>query len=164
MLVRVGYHAVTFEGVADRAGVARTSIYRRYDDIAELVTAAVEDVLAVPAPPADQERPEAWQSIVRSLRAALIDSDVGLPLLASLLVADHEQPELLELWRARVIQPRIERIASVLAVDPEDAQLLGELAFGGLIARHVARGHVSDTDADEFARLLTNGVPSLDEA
>lgn len=158
LLARIGYRAVTFDAVATRAGVARTSIYRRYNDVAELIAAAVDDVLPVPKPVEFDRQEQAWRSIVRSLRGALIESDVGLPLLASLLVADHEQPELLELWRARVIQPRVERIADTLNLERADAQLLGELAFGGLIARYVARGRVSDADADELARLLIDRV------
>ncbi len=158
LLARVGYRAVTFDAVANRAGVARTSVYRRYDDVAELIAAAVDDVLPVAKPSENDRQEQAWHSIVRSLRAALIDSDVGLSLLASLLVADHEQPELLQLWRDRVIQPRVERIADQLDLERADAQLIGELALGGLIARYVARGRVSDADADELADLLISRV------
>lgn len=154
LLARTGYHAVTFDAVANRAGVSRTSIYRRFDDVAELITAAVDDVLPVPGPPGDDGQDQAWQSIVRSLRAALFDSNIGLSLLASLLVADDEQPDLLDLWRDRVIKPRVARIADALDLERDDAQILGELALGGLIARYIARGHVTDADADELAELV----------
>lgn len=162
LLARVGHHALTFDAVANRAGVARTSIYRRYDDVAELIEAAVDDVLPVPEPPRDDGQHEAWQSIVRSLRAALFDSDVGLSLLASLLVADHEQPELLDLWRDRIIKPRVARIADALDLERDEGQILSELALGGLIARYIARGHVTDADADELAELVADrGVGRL---
>jgi hypothetical protein len=42
----------------------------------------------------------------------------------------------------------------VLEVEAERAQLVGELAFGGLVARYLARGHLDDRDADELADVL----------
>jgi AcrR family transcriptional regulator len=154
LLASVGLGGVTFEAVARRAGVARTSVYRRYEDVGALVGAAVDDVLGLPGPRGDHEPEAAWRLLVRSLRAALVDSPLGLPLLAGLVLADRRQPQLLELWRSRVIQPRLTLIADVLGVGPDRARLLGELAFGGLVARYIARGEVTDDDADELAGVL----------
>lgn len=156
LLARVGYNAMTLDAVANRAGVARSTIYRRYANVADLIVAAVEDVLPMPADEDDDEL--AWNAIVRSLRTALVESDVGLSLLAGLVVASHEQPALLQVWRARVIHPRVARIGDVLGVAHEEAQLVGELAFGGLIARYLARGDISDADADEVAQFLGDAV------
>lgn len=158
LLAEVGYEAVTFEEVARRAGVARTTIYRRYEDVASLISAAVDDVLELPEPTGDQEPDEAWRLLLRSLRAALVDTPLGLPLLASLILADRQQPELMELWRSRVVQPRVAQIADVLGLAFSRARLLGELAFGGLIARHIARGDV--TDGGRCGRSCRSPVPT----
>lgn len=163
LLASVGYEAVTFEEVARRAGVARTTIYRRYGDVGSLISAAVDDVLGMPEPIGDHEPDEAWRLLVRSLRAALVDTPLGLPLLASLILADRQQPKLMELWRRRVIQPRLARIADVLGVEFERARLLGELAFGGLVARSIARGQVTEEDADELAAVLLELRPDRHE-
>lgn len=154
LLAAVGFQAVSFEAVAARAGVARTSIYRRYEDVAALIEGAVNHVLSVPQPLERHSPRESWRSIVRSLRSALVDSGVGLPLLASLIVAEREQPELIELWRERIIQPRVDLIADVLELGSGDALAFGELAFGGLIARYIARGGITEEDADELAELI----------
>lgn len=159
LLAEVGYAAVTFEEVARRSGVARTTVYRRYDDVASLINAAVGDVLGLPEPVGDEEPDEAWRALVRSLRAALVDTPLGLPLLASLVLADRHEPELMELWRSRVVKPRVAQIADVLGVARDPARVLGELAFGGLIARHIARGEVTDHDADELAAILYGLLP-----
>src|SRR4249920_852730 len=47
-----GYDGLTIEAVADRAGVAKSTIYRRYQDKAELLLAAVEcsAEISTPAP------------------------------------------------------------------------------------------------------------------
>lgn len=43
LLVEVGYDALTIEGVADRAGVGKTTVYRRWSDKEQVVLAAIED-------------------------------------------------------------------------------------------------------------------------
>lgn len=159
LLAEVGYQAVTFEQVARRAEVARTTIYRRYEDVASLLSAAVDDVLGLPAPTGDNDPEDTWRLLVRSLRAALLDTPLGLPLLASLILADRQQPDLMELWRSRVVQPRVAQIAHGLGIEPSRARQLGELAFGGLIGRHIARGAVTDDDADELADVLYRLLP-----
>lgn len=43
LLAEVGYDALTIEGVADRAGVGKTTVYRRWSDKEQVVLAAIED-------------------------------------------------------------------------------------------------------------------------
>ena len=47
-----GPSAVTVEGVAARAGVAKTSIYRRHANRAELLTTVLANAIGVPELPA----------------------------------------------------------------------------------------------------------------
>jgi AcrR family transcriptional regulator len=49
-----GYEAVTMEAVAARAGVGKTTVYRRYGNRAELVADAVMGVLAAVVPVVDR--------------------------------------------------------------------------------------------------------------
>ena len=44
LLREVGPHAVTVDGVAQRSGVARTTIYRRFADRQALLEAAKKDI------------------------------------------------------------------------------------------------------------------------
>jgi hypothetical protein len=77
-------------------------------------------------------------------------------MLAALVVADQRQPRLIQLWRTRVIEPRVCRIAEVCGLPLETARLLGDLAFGGIVARYIARGEVTEQDADEIASVLAD--------
>lgn len=77
-------------------------------------------------------------------------------MLAALVVADQRQPALIELWRDRVIEPRIRKIAAVSGLPFDNARLLGQLAFRGIIARYIARGDGTRRDADEIAGTLAD--------
>ncbi|MEL7977528.1 TetR/AcrR family transcriptional regulator [Isoptericola sp. F-RaC21] len=52
-LVEVGYTALTIERVAARAGVHKTTVYRRWEDKDSLLVAAVSELAAQPVPAVD---------------------------------------------------------------------------------------------------------------
>ena len=159
-----GYRGVTVEGVARRAGVSRSTVYRRYAGVDDLIAAAVADVLPVgPGATTTIVTPDgdSWTRFVESLRRALFEGSEGLTLLASLLVAERDEPELLELWRRRVVTPRVEALADALGCSSSEARPLAELAFGGLIARFIGRGRASEADALEMAEMLRTHVRAL---
>lgn len=119
-LAELGYARLSMESVAAEAGVARATVYRRYRDKADLVTAALadQDVLAEPGPSDDPRR---------DLVAFLTGFDARfaehcLEVLGALLGA-HEEPRALALHRRRVIEPRMAHARSLLL----RAQELGQL-------------------------------------
>ncbi|MGW0043251.1 TetR/AcrR family transcriptional regulator [Rhodococcus sp. NPDC003348] len=123
-----GPRAVTIEGVATRTGMARTTIYRRYRDRDEMLTAALAPI-AQPVPPAADATARdvlVWLT-EQSLRS--IDSGIGFGGLAALVT--DEDPSFTHVIRAILVRHR------------------GSLA--GVVREHIARGTVrADLDADTF--------------
>lgn len=154
LLAVKGLSGVTIEDVAARAGVARTTVYRRYDSVWEMVEAAVDDLLSLPAPEVTAGGREAWRQLVESLRQALFESGVGLRLLSALIVAEDDHPELLKMWRARVVAPRVEMISQVFGWPAEEARGVAQLALGGLLGAYLAKAPVSEAEAAELADQL----------
>lgn len=157
LLARDGLAGLAIGEVASVAGVGKAAIYRRYRSKEDLVAGAVAAVLPLSQPPADLVGAQALAAIVEDLRRALFEAG-GLRLLVTLLVEETRHSELLELWRRRVVAPRVHVIGRVLAgagqtvrVDP---RMIGELALGGLVARHIARGAVPRSASDELSRAL----------
>lgn len=89
LLAEQGFDGLSIEGVADRAGVGKTTIYRRWANKEALVSAALQDMrstLEMPQPGRDlretivrffeeffaimQERPVAWTILMRLLGEA----------------------------------------------------------------------------------------------
>jgi len=134
LLLEVGYAGLTMEGVAARAGVHRTTLYRRWPNREELLL----DVLlrhteeSIPVPDTgvvDDDLAELVTAVVRNLEG------VGLPALRVIVAEAGRSPEVAEaartLWAHRL----------------------------GLAARIVRRGAErgqlpADVDADRFVREM----------
>jgi|JI10StandDraft_1071094.scaffolds.fasta_scaffold542641_2 AcrR family transcriptional regulator len=151
----VGYDAISVEAIAERAGVAKTALYRRWPNkgvlLYEAVVGAVEthpsipdtgairaDLLAVLAANAEGFRSPARRGLVAALSAdALRD-----PRLAELLRTRFFGP------RADAIVARVERaIARGELAEGLDAAMVPVLLTGSLQYLWVVRGRALD-DAD----------------
>jgi len=102
-----GIGALTVEAVASRAGVGKTTIYRRWNCKAELVDAAFTRL--------SEQLPEARGTTTRERLVSLIGDPHGGPstlpsrLLPRILSHKMAQPEMYAEFFARVIEPRRER-------------------------------------------------------
>jgi AcrR family transcriptional regulator len=97
LLERFGYAAFTTDLVADRTGIAKTTIYRRWPTRGALVAAAIDDpsktsldeietVLSI-LDPIDTDAVEIIRTILTSRRGHLSDAAIG-KLLVKLLLHD----------------------------------------------------------------------------
>jgi AcrR family transcriptional regulator len=141
-LDRLGYGRMTVESVAVEAGVSRASVYRRFRDKADLVTAAIAEANDHPEAGTDDGAP------VRDPRRALIEfleefdarfAESCLEVIGG-LVGAREDPTALAMHRQRVVAPRRAYGRSLL----ETAQARGELA--------------ADADLDLALQMLTGSV------
>ncbi|MEO6605597.1 MAG: TetR/AcrR family transcriptional regulator [Aeromicrobium sp.] len=112
VLVREGYDRLSMEGVATSAGVGKATIYRRWSNKAELVI----DAMASLKPAVD------------SIDTGSLDGDIELMITAScsphsqqlqqvmmsICSALPREPELLEAFKTRFTEPRIERLTDML--------------------------------------------------
>jgi AcrR family transcriptional regulator len=143
-LADVGYARVSMESVAGEAGVARATIYRRYRDKADLITAAIAANSATHLAPHPSVDPRS------DLIAYLIEFDDrfaegGLEVVGA-LIASREDPTALALHRQRVVEPRLGYVRSLLSraielgqLGPDaDLDLAVQMLAGSVFTRRVS--------------------------
>ena len=133
-----GYGNVTMESVAVEAGVARATIYRRYRDKADLVTAAIagNSTLHITDGLSDDPR----RDLITYLDSFEQRYAEGCLEVVGTLIGMRQEPEALDLHRQRVVAPRMDYTRSLL----EQARQLGQL-----------RG---DADLDLAVQMLMGSV------
>src|SRR5438477_7357057 len=101
LLREQGYERLTMDAVAKQAGVARTTVYRRYGDKAELVSAAI-DSLRDPSKRPDSG--DARRDLVAHVENMRRNFDMSLE--GTLLMEEPHNPGLITLFRERMVEPR----------------------------------------------------------
>ena len=105
LLVEEGFQGLSVEAVRQRAGVGKATIYRRFPDKAALVRAAMERVHAqVEIPDTGNLRDDLRQAWESAYGAA---SSAGFRLLMPRLLVDAvDDPDLFDVFRAALVEPR----------------------------------------------------------
>ena len=161
LLIDIGYDATSIERVAAEAGVAKTTIYRRYPTKRDLVVAALAfETPFDPSFPADADTPTVLGLLVRQILMVLVAGNV-YAILPSILVADRRDPGLLEILRERIIGPRravlvdvIQRGIARREVRPDaDPMVVTEMLAGAVFAHQVV---LAQPTSDAWLRGLVD--------
>ena len=113
LLAEVGYESMSIEAIASRAGVGKTTIYRRYTSKEELVADAIEslrDDLAIP------DTGSFWgdMDILIKNAAKKIDSPLGRQTLALIVSTASSNPQFAEVYWTKYTKLRREAFSKVL--------------------------------------------------
>lgn len=151
-LVEDGYAGVTIDGVSRRSGVARTTVYRHWASVPELVLDAVDSLKPpLEAPDTGSLRSDAL-IVLRSLRDALSDSPWGR-VLPVVVEAAFREPEFFERQRSFVRERRgVLRAVLLRGIErgelaaPDELDVVAERLVAPLFYRHLI-SHDPITDA-----------------
>ena len=167
LLAEGGVHGLTVEGVAARAGVAKTTIYRRWRSKDELAFAVLIDMVEqfVATPDLDDTRDELVAFVgaaVRILGTTLMGR--VMQGLVSDLAAD---PELARAFRERVVATRVAEVHRLVELGiargdlrPDtDRGLFHELLFGPVYYRLMLSG--APLDEGLAARIVDAVLPAF---
>jgi AcrR family transcriptional regulator len=162
VLIEVGYDQLSVEAVAARAGVAKTTVYRRYRDKAALVAAAVEHRSSgSPPEPGPGGLRENLLSLVGWLARQIAEQDVGL--LGALFAGMRGDPRLAEEMRrilrrdeaAMTGRPLRAALGPGEHLAPHAAELFAEVAPAVIVHRIVVVGERCD---DHFVAHLVDDI------
>jgi AcrR family transcriptional regulator len=165
-LAETSYESLRIEDVAERAGVNKTTIYRRWPTKAELVAEAtrVRSATAVPLPDTGSLAGD-LRALARSVAANIGSADgthVARTMVAAAVTSDEVAARAPEFWADRIrLATRIvdAAIARGEVAPGVDANLVIETLIGPLYVRVLLTGEpVTRRFADEAAALVHAGV------
>jgi AcrR family transcriptional regulator len=172
LLAEVGYRALTIEGVAARAGVGKTTVYRWWPSKGALVIEAISQALPAAAQPDTGDLRQDLISAVERVVHTLTRTPAGavIPALAADAMTD---PDLSERLRNQLVRPRRSALAEVLlraAARGElpadvDTDLLLDVYAGAVFHRVLISGEpISDRLAEQLVNLLLDRKPPVKAA
>lgn len=147
LLREVGYHGLTIEAVAARAGVGRPTVYRRWTNKDHLVVAALAAAVSHEDAPATGDPIENLRLRVVSLSRHLHQTGLG-PIILGVYAAAQSNPDLAEALREGYLEPGTQWLASTveqaiarkrLPADV-DIELVRNLLFGPALYHLVLAG------------------------
>jgi AcrR family transcriptional regulator len=165
LLAEVGYEELTFEAVAQRAGVHKTTVYRRWPTKPDLVAdAARERSLQQVELPDTGALLGDLTALARAV-AANIGSEVGSAMTKTLVAAAATSPSVADVthrfWaeRLRLSGAIVERAIARGDLPPStDSNVLIESLVGALYVRLLLTGEpIDEAVADQIARAVAEG-------
>lgn len=157
-----GYERLSFSAVAEEAGTTRPAVYRRWPGKAQLATAAIAALSDAQAWPAAADP---FDELVRELEAFRrgVTRPDGLSLVGTMLQRGTD-PELVRLYRERVVAPRRRRLRMILERAMADGSLTGgdlELAVASLTGSFYALALASAVPSDWPERAAAHAWRAL---
>lgn len=167
LLVAGGVHGLTVEGVAARAGVAKTTIYRRYRSKDELALAVLVDMVehVASVPDLGDTRAELVGFVDRAVK--ILRSTLMGRVMQGLVSDLATDPELARAFRERVVALRVAELQRLIERGIErgdlrpdaDYQLVNELLFGPVYYRLLLSGAPLDDNLAE--RIVSSVLPAF---
>lgn len=134
VLAERGFARFTVEEVAAIAGVGKASIYRRFSDKDALATHALDHINDdLPPIPDEGTVRDRLAVMMDRVRRSILDSNAGR-IMQHVLSESGESPELATEFYRRVIEPRRNRIRSVLVEGKAAGELTADFDVEAAIA------------------------------
>lgn len=113
VLTEVGFERMSIEAIASRAGVGKTTIYRRYETKAELVADAIESIREKVVIP---DIGNFWGDIDALIKnaAQITLSPMGRQTVAMIISSASSNPEFAQVYWTKYLQPRRQAFGVVL--------------------------------------------------
>jgi AcrR family transcriptional regulator len=162
-----GYSRMSIDSIAAECGTGKPTIYRRWPSKADLALAAVK-ALQLSEPPVDTGTTRGdLVGILRNFRKNLLRPN-GMSLVGTVLAEEGHTPELLALFRERLVAPRRTALTAVL----ERAKRKGELKrgvrigpavnmmVGAFYAHYLASPDVPEDYPEQVVAIVWRGIGS----
>ena len=156
-----GYARMSVDAVAARAGVSKPTVYLRHPTKADLATAAIASMRVHPRPAPTGDLRSDLLAHLRLLRAGL-ERPNGMAMLGTVLAEENDTPELLALFRERLVAPRRRELRAVLQAARDRGELRPDAnldaAVNALVGAFFARYLAGEPFGGRFVSTVVDTV------
>ena len=164
-LADYGYARMSIDAIASDSGASKPTIYRRWSGKADLATAALTLLRLDEPPPPGGPAPARLKVLMRNFRSSLLRPN-GMALIGTILAEEEHTPELLVLFRERIVSPRREMIRAALAVAASRGELKAgsdieaavNMLVGALYARYLSGEPLTPDWTDSVVDVCWRGL------
>lgn len=153
LVTEYGYARTTIDNIARRAGVAKTTIYRRWRSEKELAIDAL--VLVLGEPPISHSSGEAAVRDAISWLAVRIPEDPVQGILIGLLAEAAQDPEVRAQLRIRIREPFVTQLVTQWCLPSRAADTAFDIVVGGLLHRLATTGDIDPADTNTVISAAT---------
>ena len=167
LLAERGFQAATIEAIADRAGVGRNTIYRRWRSKEELIADALRELTTDFDAWGEDDLHSLLLNWLRDFSRTFSDPLLGR-LLATVLGELQRNPEFANVYAARVVRPRRDALLGRLRQAQErgelrpdlDVEHVADLLGGALLLRLLPLGlpPTGELYAEELLETIWRGI------
>jgi AcrR family transcriptional regulator len=164
-LATEGYSRMSIDTIAERAGTTKPTIYRRWPSKADLAVAALSQLQAAGMPTPQGSLRSDLIAAMRDFQSKLLRPN-GLAMIGTLLAEERHNPELISLFRQRIVGPRRRLFLAILSAAKDGGELRADvdlpvavnMLVGSLYARYLAGDGIGDDWAERAVDTLLAGV------
>jgi len=168
-LKEFGYARMSIDHVASESGIGKPAIYRRWSGKADLATAALRRLQISEPEIAARSTVDQLRQVLENFRRSLLRPH-GMALVGTVLAEEAHTPELLRLFRERLVIPRRMSLRRILegargrnelrdgaAIDAAVAMLIG-----AVYAQYLAESKVSPAFVRDVVETIWSGIRAED--
>ena len=164
-LTEEGYSRMSVDRIALEAGASKPTLYRRWASKADLAMAAVSSLqLSEPAVDTGSTTGDLI-GILRNFRRNLLRPN-GMALVGTVLAEEAHTPELLRLFREKLVAPRRASLAAVLERARKRKELRPginipaavNMLVGGIYAHYLASPDIPESYPAELVKIVWGGI------
>lgn len=165
LLADQGYSGMTLDDIAARAGASKPTLYRRWSSKADLATAALRTLqLSEPAVNTGSTTGDLTR-VLQNFRRSLLRPN-GIALVGTVLAEESNSPELLALFRERIVGPRRRMLFTILERAKADGELRPgadieaavNLLVGAFYARYLAHSRIPANYPAHLVSIVWEGI------
>ncbi len=164
-LATEGYSRMSVDAVAAEAGTTKPTIYRRWPTKADLAVAALAHLQSRAQPELTGDMEQDLWAVLRDFQTKLLRPN-GMAMIGTLLVEERHTPELIDLFRQRIVQPRRKLLLKILAqarardeLAPDaDPEVAVNMIVGSFYARYLTGDGIPHDWAKRVTATVLNGL------